>query len=110
MATTRSGRSHSIQSNGYGPGHSSNRSKRQELQPIGEAYMEDTRAFTSSKRFARAFEDLLESPEAEINSITVISSEKLLTKRNRDIPVLVQELVYESKEAGGGTSSKPLDR
>ncbi|MBW0576755.1 hypothetical protein O181_116470 [Austropuccinia psidii MF-1] len=80
MALTRSGSNYSIQSNGFGLGHSSHNYKRQECQPRGEAQMEDARTSTSSQR------------------------------KNRDIPVSIQELVYGSKEAGVETSAKSLDR
>ncbi|MBW0585617.1 hypothetical protein O181_125332, partial [Austropuccinia psidii MF-1] len=45
----RSGSNYSIQSNGSGPENSSQKSKRQECQPRGEAQMEDARASTSSQ-------------------------------------------------------------
>ncbi|MBW0541059.1 hypothetical protein O181_080774 [Austropuccinia psidii MF-1] len=86
MTPTRSGSNYSIQSNGSGPGHSSNKSKRQECPPIGEAQMEDSRTSTSSQR-----------------------PESLLTGNNRDIPVSAQELVYGSKTERVGTSPKSLD-
>ncbi|MBW0495080.1 hypothetical protein O181_034795 [Austropuccinia psidii MF-1] len=49
--------------------------------------MEDARASTSSQR-----------------------PESFPVRNNRDIPVLLQELVYGSKEEGVGTSSKSLNR
>ncbi|MBW0512425.1 hypothetical protein O181_052140 [Austropuccinia psidii MF-1] len=110
MTPTRSERNYSIQSNGSGPGHSSQKSKRQECWPRGEAKMEDARASTSSQRLASTFYTLIESPEAEITAITVVRPESFPTGRNRDIPVSVQELVYGGKEAGVGTSAKSLDR
>ncbi|MBW0562345.1 hypothetical protein O181_102060 [Austropuccinia psidii MF-1] len=110
MTPTRSGRNYSIQSNGSGPRHSSQKSKRQEFQPRGEAQMEDARAFTSSQRLASTFETLIESPEADITSISVFRPESFPTCRKRDIPGSVQELVYGRKEEGVGTSSKSLDR
>ncbi|MBW0462060.1 hypothetical protein O181_001775 [Austropuccinia psidii MF-1] len=66
--------------------------------------MEDSRASKST------FYTLLESPEAETTAIPVVGSEQLPTRRSRDIPVSLQELVYGRKEEGAGTSSKPLDR
>ncbi|MBW0575154.1 hypothetical protein O181_114869 [Austropuccinia psidii MF-1] len=109
MTPTRSGSNYSIQSNGSGPGHSSHKSKRQECQPRGEAQMEDARTSTSSQRLASSFETLIESPEADITSISV-GSESVSTGNNRDIPVSVQELLYGSKTARVGTSPKSLDR
>ncbi|MBW0563048.1 hypothetical protein O181_102763 [Austropuccinia psidii MF-1] len=99
MTPTRSGSNYSIQSNGSGPGNSSHKSKRQESQPRGEAQMEDFRTSTSYKRLARTFGILIESPEAEINSISVVRLESLSTGNNRDIPVSVQELAYGIKTA-----------
>ncbi|MBW0587188.1 hypothetical protein O181_126903 [Austropuccinia psidii MF-1] len=110
MTPTRSGSNYSIQSVVSGPGHSSQKSKRQEFQPRGEGQMEDARASTSSQRLASTFDTLIESPEAEITAIPVIRPESFPTGSNRDIPVSVQELVYGGKEAGVGTSSKSLDR
>ncbi|MBW0531014.1 hypothetical protein O181_070729 [Austropuccinia psidii MF-1] len=110
MTPTRGGSNYSIQSNGLGLGHSSHKSKRQECQPSGEAQMEDSRTSTSSKRLARTFDTLIDSPEADITSIAVIRPESLLTGNNRDIPVSVQELVYGSKTERVGTSLKYFDR
>ncbi|MBW0529568.1 hypothetical protein O181_069283 [Austropuccinia psidii MF-1] len=110
MAPTRSGRNYSIQSNGYGPGHSIHSSKRQEYQPRGEAQMKDARTSTSSQRLARTFDTLIESPEADITAIPVFRPESFPEVNNRDIPVSVQELVYGRKAAGVGASSKSLDR
>ncbi|MBW0523110.1 hypothetical protein O181_062825 [Austropuccinia psidii MF-1] len=87
MTTTRIGSNYSIQSNGSGPGHSSQKSKIQEFKPRGEAQMEYSRTSTSSQRH-----------------------ESFSTGSNRDIPVSVQELVYGGKAAGVGTSAKALDR
>ncbi|MBW0548357.1 hypothetical protein O181_088072 [Austropuccinia psidii MF-1] len=109
MTPSRSGSSYSIQSNGSGPGHSSHKSKRQEFQPRGEAQMEASRTSTSSQRLASTFDTLIESPEGDITSIAV-RPESRSTGNNRDIPVAVQELVYGSKTARVGTSSRSLDR
>ncbi|MBW0577572.1 hypothetical protein O181_117287 [Austropuccinia psidii MF-1] len=110
MTPTRSGRNYSIQSNGSGPGHSGHKSKRQEFQPRGEAQMEDAKNSTSSQRLARTFDNLIESPEADITSIPIVRPEPFPTGNNKDTPVSVQELVYGSKAAGVGTSAKSLDR
>ncbi|MBW0529206.1 hypothetical protein O181_068921 [Austropuccinia psidii MF-1] len=110
MTPTRSGRNYSIQSNGSKPGNSSQKYKRQECQPIGEAQMEDARTSTSSQRLASTFGTLIESPEADITAIPVVRPESFPAGSNRDIPVSVQELVYGGKEAGVGTSDKSLDR
>ncbi|MBW0548832.1 hypothetical protein O181_088547 [Austropuccinia psidii MF-1] len=99
MTSTRSGSNLSIQKNRSGPGHSSQKSKRQEYQPRGEAQMEDARASTST------FDTLIESPEAEIAAITVVRAESFPAGRNRDIPVSVQELVYGGKATGVGNSA-----
>ncbi|MBW0532938.1 hypothetical protein O181_072653 [Austropuccinia psidii MF-1] len=103
MTPTRSGSSYSIQQNGSGPGHSSHKSKRQECQPRGEAQMKDARASTSSQRLPSTFETLIESPEAYINSITVVRTKSFPTGNSEDIAVSVQELVYGHKAAGVGT-------
>ncbi|MBW0586534.1 hypothetical protein O181_126249 [Austropuccinia psidii MF-1] len=71
--------------------------------------MEDSRTSTSSQMLASTFDNLIESPEADITAIAV-RPESLLTGNNRDIPVSVQELVYGSKTARVGTSPKSLDR
>ncbi|MBW0507197.1 hypothetical protein O181_046912 [Austropuccinia psidii MF-1] len=110
MTPTRSGSSYSIQSNRSGPGHSSHKAKRQECQPRGEAQMEDARASTSSQRLANTFDILIESPESDITAIAVVRPESLSTGNNRDIPLLVQVLVYGRKTARVGTSPKSLDR
>ncbi|MBW0547457.1 hypothetical protein O181_087172 [Austropuccinia psidii MF-1] len=110
MTPTRSGSNYSIQSNGYGPGHSGHKYKRQECQPRGGAQIQDSRTSTSSQRLARTFETLIESTEAEIAAITIVTPEPFSTGKNRDIPVSVQELVCGRKETGVGTSSKSLDR
>ncbi|MBW0472719.1 hypothetical protein O181_012434 [Austropuccinia psidii MF-1] len=110
MTPTRSGSNYSIQSNGSGPGNSSQKSKRQECQPQGEAQMEDARTSTSSQRLATTFDTLIESPEADITAIPVVRPGSFPTGRNRDIPVSVQEVVYGGKAAGVGTSAKYLDR
>ncbi|MBW0563527.1 hypothetical protein O181_103242 [Austropuccinia psidii MF-1] len=72
--------------------------------------MEDVRTSTSSQRLASTFDTLIESPEADITTIPVVRPELFPTGSNRDIQVSVHELVYYSKEAGVGTSSKSLDR
>ncbi|MBW0544082.1 hypothetical protein O181_083797 [Austropuccinia psidii MF-1] len=105
MTLSRSGRNYSIQSNGSGPGHSSQKSKRQEFQPSGEAKMGDARTSISSQRLASTFEALIESPEADITAIPVVRPESFPTGSNRDIPVSVKELVYGGKVAGVGTSA-----
>ncbi|MBW0526730.1 hypothetical protein O181_066445 [Austropuccinia psidii MF-1] len=110
MIPTRSGRNYSIQSNGSGPGHESQKSKRQECQPRGKAQMEDTRASTSSQRLESTFDIFIGSPEAYITDISVVRSESFAVGDNRDIPVSVQELVYGGKAAGVGTSLKDLNR
>ncbi|MBW0481739.1 hypothetical protein O181_021454 [Austropuccinia psidii MF-1] len=110
MTPNRSRRNYSIQSNGSGPGHSSQKSKRQEFQPRGEVQMEDARTSTSSQRLASTFEALIESPEADINAIPVVRPESFPAGSNEDIPVSVQELVYGSKAEGVGASDKSLDR
>ncbi|MBW0577918.1 hypothetical protein O181_117633 [Austropuccinia psidii MF-1] len=71
--------------------------------------MEDARASTSSQRLASTFDTLIESAEADITAISV-RPESLSTGNNRDIPVLVQELVYGSKTARVATSPKSLDK
>ncbi|MBW0567253.1 hypothetical protein O181_106968 [Austropuccinia psidii MF-1] len=71
--------------------------------------MKDSRTSTHSQRLSSTFEALLEIPEAEITSIPVVKSEQLPIRSSIDIPVSVQELLYGSKAAGVGTSSKPLD-
>ncbi|MBW0577528.1 hypothetical protein O181_117243 [Austropuccinia psidii MF-1] len=98
MTPSRSRSNYSIQSNGSGPGNSSQKSKRQECQPRGEAQMEDARISTSSQRLVSAFDTLIESPEAEITAIPIFRPESLAAGSNRDIPVSVQELVYSGKQ------------
>ncbi|MBW0497276.1 hypothetical protein O181_036991 [Austropuccinia psidii MF-1] len=49
-------------------------------------------------------------PEADITAIPIVRPEPFPKGNNRDIPVSVQDLVYGSKAAGVGTSSKSLDR
>ncbi|MBW0554605.1 hypothetical protein O181_094320 [Austropuccinia psidii MF-1] len=105
MTPTRSGSNYSIQSNGSGPGHSSNKCKRQQCQPRGEAQMENARASTSSQMLSITFDTLIESSEAEITAIA-IRTESLPTDSSRDIPVSIQKLVYGSKKAQVGTSPK----
>ncbi|MBW0461230.1 hypothetical protein O181_000945 [Austropuccinia psidii MF-1] len=72
--------------------------------------MEDDRISTCSQWLSRTFYSLIESPEADIATIPIVRPKPFPTGNNRDIPVSVQELVYGSKEAGVGTSSKSLDR
>ncbi|MBW0535848.1 hypothetical protein O181_075563 [Austropuccinia psidii MF-1] len=72
--------------------------------------MEDAKTSTSSQRLPSTFDILIESPEAEITANTVVRPGPFPTGNNRNIPVSVQELVYGSKAAGVGTSSKSLDR
>ncbi|MBW0499577.1 hypothetical protein O181_039292 [Austropuccinia psidii MF-1] len=110
MTPTRSLSSYSIQSNGSGPGHSGHKSKRQECQPRGEAQMEDARNSTSSQRLASTFETIIGSSEADITAIPTVRPEPFPKGNNRDILVSVQELVYGSKAAGLGTSTKSLYR
>ncbi|MBW0526283.1 hypothetical protein O181_065998 [Austropuccinia psidii MF-1] len=100
MTPTRSGRNHSIQLNVSGPGHSGHKFKRQECQSRGETKKEDSRASTSSQRLARAFETLIEGPEADITPILIVRPEQFPTVNKRDIQVSVQELAYCSKVAG----------
>ncbi|MBW0561112.1 hypothetical protein O181_100827 [Austropuccinia psidii MF-1] len=71
--------------------------------------MEDDRTSTSSQRLASTFDTLIESPEADITAIPIFRPEPFPTGKNRDILVSVQELVYGSKAAGVGASSKSLD-
>ncbi|MBW0488438.1 hypothetical protein O181_028153 [Austropuccinia psidii MF-1] len=104
MTPTRRGSNYSIQQNGSGPGHSSQKSKRPECHPRGEAQMEDARAST------RSFDTLIESQEADITAIPVVRPESFTAGRNRNIPVSVQELLYGGKAAGVETSAKSLDR
>ncbi|MBW0544697.1 hypothetical protein O181_084412 [Austropuccinia psidii MF-1] len=49
MTHNRNGSNYFLQSNGSGPGHSSQKSKIQECKPRGEAQMEDDRTSTSSQ-------------------------------------------------------------
>ncbi|MBW0556469.1 hypothetical protein O181_096184 [Austropuccinia psidii MF-1] len=65
---------------------------------------------TSSQSLASTFETLIESPEADITSISVVRPESLSTGNNRDIPFSVQELFYGRKAERVGTSPKSLDR
>ncbi|MBW0512569.1 hypothetical protein O181_052284 [Austropuccinia psidii MF-1] len=71
MTPTISGRNYSIQSHGYGPVHSSQKSKRQECKPRGEAQLEDSRTSPSYQRLASTFYTLIESPEADLAAIPV---------------------------------------
>ncbi|MBW0533861.1 hypothetical protein O181_073576 [Austropuccinia psidii MF-1] len=72
--------------------------------------MEDARISTSSQRLASTFDTLIEIPEADITAIAVVRPESLSTGNNRDITVLIQELVYGGKEARVGTPPNSLDR
>ncbi|MBW0516269.1 hypothetical protein O181_055984 [Austropuccinia psidii MF-1] len=110
MTPTRSGSNYSIESNGSGPGNSSQKSKRQECQPRGGAQMEDARTSTSSQRLSSIFDTLIESPEADITAIPVVRPESFSTGSKRAIPVSVQELASGGKAAGVGPSAKSLDR
>ncbi|MBW0546649.1 hypothetical protein O181_086364 [Austropuccinia psidii MF-1] len=98
MTPTRSGRNYFIQSNGYGPAHSSHKSKRQKCQPRGGAQMEDGGASTSSQWLASTLDTLIESPEADITAIPVFRPESFPEGNNRDIPVSVQELKFMGPE------------
>ncbi|MBW0587313.1 hypothetical protein O181_127028 [Austropuccinia psidii MF-1] len=80
------------------------------FQPRGEAQIVNSRTSTSSQHLAKTFDPPLESPECDINSIPVVRPESFSTGNSENIPVSEQELVYGSKGAGVGTSSKPLDR
>ncbi|MBW0460742.1 hypothetical protein O181_000457 [Austropuccinia psidii MF-1] len=110
MNPTRIGSNYPIKTNGSVPGHSNHKSKRQECQPRGEAQMENAKTSTSSQRLANTFDTPIQSPEADITAITIVRPEPFPTGNNRDIPVLVQELVYGRKTAGVETSAKSLDR
>ncbi|MBW0497354.1 hypothetical protein O181_037069 [Austropuccinia psidii MF-1] len=110
MIYSRIGIIYSIQSNESGPGHSSHKSKGQDCQPRREAQMEDSRTSTSYQRVASTFDTLIESPEADITSITIFRPEPFSTCNNINIKVSVQELVYCGKAAVVGTSAKSLDR
>ncbi|MBW0571153.1 hypothetical protein O181_110868 [Austropuccinia psidii MF-1] len=72
--------------------------------------MEDSRTSTSSQRLVNTFDTCIESPEADINAISVVRYELLSTVNNRDIPVSVQELAYGRKKVRVGTSPKSLER
>ncbi|MBW0572470.1 hypothetical protein O181_112185 [Austropuccinia psidii MF-1] len=72
--------------------------------------MEDSRTSTSSQRLASTFDNLIESPEADITAIPVVRPESFPTGNNINIPVSIQELVYGGKAAGVGTYAKSLDR
>ncbi|MBW0525647.1 hypothetical protein O181_065362 [Austropuccinia psidii MF-1] len=72
--------------------------------------MEDYRTSTSYKRLETTFENIIESSEAKINSISVFRFEQFPTRRSINIPVSVQERVIGRKQSGVGTSDKPLDR
>ncbi|MBW0538630.1 hypothetical protein O181_078345 [Austropuccinia psidii MF-1] len=72
--------------------------------------MEESRDTTSSKSLTSTFDNILESPEAEINAIPSARSEKLMGRRSRDIPCSVTEMVYGGNEEGVGTFSKIIDR
>ncbi|MBW0579304.1 hypothetical protein O181_119019 [Austropuccinia psidii MF-1] len=70
--------------------------------------MQDARASTSFQRLASTLYTLIESTRAEIATITVLRSEQLPGRSNRDIPVSVEQPAYGGKELGGGTSSNNL--
>ncbi|MBW0509176.1 hypothetical protein O181_048891 [Austropuccinia psidii MF-1] len=72
--------------------------------------MEDSRTSTSSQMLSSTFDTLIDSPEADTTAIPIIIPEPFLTGNNRNIPVSLQELVYDSKAAGLGTSTNSLDR
>ncbi|MBW0587728.1 hypothetical protein O181_127443 [Austropuccinia psidii MF-1] len=55
---------------------------------------------------ASNFDNLFESPEADIAAIPAVRPESFPAGSNRDIPVSVQGLVYGGKAAGVGTSAK----
>ncbi|MBW0573191.1 hypothetical protein O181_112906 [Austropuccinia psidii MF-1] len=110
MPPTRGGSNYSVQSNGSGPGNSSHKSKRQECQPIVEAQTKDARSSTSSQRLSRTSESLIESPGTDITVIGIVRPEPFSTRKNRDIPVSVQDLIYGRKETRVGTSVKSLHR
>ncbi|MBW0528419.1 hypothetical protein O181_068134, partial [Austropuccinia psidii MF-1] len=90
-------------------GHSSQKSKRQECTPRGEAQIEDARASTSSQRLASTFDTLIESPEGDITAIG-FRPESFTTGSSGDLPVSVQELAYGRQTARVKTSPKSLDR
>ncbi|MBW0470271.1 hypothetical protein O181_009986 [Austropuccinia psidii MF-1] len=72
--------------------------------------MEDARASTSSQRLARTLNTLLERPQADRTSISVIRDEQLSEGSSGNIPVSLQELVYGGKAAGMGTPDQLVDR
>ncbi|MBW0470836.1 hypothetical protein O181_010551 [Austropuccinia psidii MF-1] len=109
MTPPRGRSNHSIQKNGFGPGHSNHNTKRQDLQPRGKSQMENSRTSTSSQWLPRTFDTFIECPKAHITAIPVVRCAQVLTGSSRNIPVLVQELVYGSK-SGVGTSSQLVDR
>ncbi|MBW0531974.1 hypothetical protein O181_071689 [Austropuccinia psidii MF-1] len=82
MTPARSGSNYSIQSNESGQGNSSHNPKRQECHPRGDAQMEDSNSSTSSNRLASSFDTLIESPEAEITTISVVRPESISTSGN----------------------------
>ncbi|MBW0558535.1 hypothetical protein O181_098250 [Austropuccinia psidii MF-1] len=84
--------------------------KRQECQPRGQAPMEDARNSISSQRLASTFETLLNIPEADITAIPVVRYEQFPTVRSGNIPVSVQELVYDRKTARMRAPAKLPDR
>ncbi|MBW0504912.1 hypothetical protein O181_044627 [Austropuccinia psidii MF-1] len=79
MTPTRSGSNYSIQSKGSGPGHSSQKSKRKEFQPIGNAQMEDARTSTSSQRIESKV-TFLNQPDDNPISFTTRQLKKLRIK------------------------------
>ncbi|MBW0527456.1 hypothetical protein O181_067171 [Austropuccinia psidii MF-1] len=72
--------------------------------------MGDATTSTSSQMLASTFDTLIESPEADITAIPFVRTESSPTGNNRNIPVLIQELVYGAKAAGVKASGKSLDR
>ncbi|MBW0486880.1 hypothetical protein O181_026595 [Austropuccinia psidii MF-1] len=75
---------------------------------IGKEPLEDSRASTSSQRSASTFENLPESPEADITSIPVLICGQIQGSSSGDTPVSVQELVYVRKAAAVETSAQLL--
>ncbi|MBW0586915.1 hypothetical protein O181_126630 [Austropuccinia psidii MF-1] len=99
-----------VNSNGSGPGNSSNKYKQQECHPRGEEKIEDYRTSKSSQRLESTFDTLIGSPEANIAAIPVVKYDQLPTGSSRDIPVSVQEMFYGCKAVAEGTSSQIVDR
>ncbi|MBW0479552.1 hypothetical protein O181_019267 [Austropuccinia psidii MF-1] len=72
--------------------------------------MEDSRTLNSSQRLVSTFKNLLDIPEGDITGITVVRSGRIQTSISRDVPVLVQEMVFGRKEEGMRASSQILDK